>query len=102
MSEYQRYEFVALERPLTAKQMAELRTVSTRAEITPTRFFNEYNWGDFKGNAVKLVARYFDAHLYLANWGTRPLDGPAQERAGVDQEPAPLLRWRRSSSAKRR
>lgn len=73
MSEYQRYEFVAFERPLTAKQMAELRTVSTRAEITPTRFFNEYHWGDFKGNAVELVERYFDAHLYLANWGTRRL-----------------------------
>jgi hypothetical protein len=28
MSEYQRYEFVALERPLTAKQMAELRTAA--------------------------------------------------------------------------
>jgi hypothetical protein len=73
VSEYQRYEFVAFERPLTAKQMAELRTVSTRAEITPTRFFNEYHWGDFKGNAIELVARYFDAHLYLANWGTRRL-----------------------------
>lgn len=73
MSEYQRYEFVAFDRPLTAKQMAELRTVSTRAEITPTRFFNEYHWGDFKGDAVKLVGRYFDAHLYLANWGTRRL-----------------------------
>jgi hypothetical protein len=73
VSEYQRYEFVAFERPLTPRQMAELRTVSTRAEITPTRFFNEYHWGDFKGNAVQLVARYFDAHLYLANWGTRRL-----------------------------
>ena len=38
MSEYQCYEFVALERPLTAKQMAELRAISTRAEISPTRF----------------------------------------------------------------
>ncbi|HYP77607.1 MAG TPA: hypothetical protein VER12_16660 [Polyangiaceae bacterium] len=73
MSEYQCYEFVALERPLTAKQMAELRAVSTRAEITPTRFRNEYHWGDFKGDAAKLVARYFDAHLYFANWGTRRL-----------------------------
>jgi hypothetical protein len=53
--------------------MVDLRAVSTRAEITPTRFFNEYHWGDFKGNAVKLVARYFDAHLYLANWGERRL-----------------------------
>jgi hypothetical protein len=73
MSEYQCYEFVALERPLTAKQMAELRLVSTRAEITPTRFWNEYHWGDFKGDAAKLVADYFDAHLYFANWGTRRL-----------------------------
>ena len=73
MSEYQRYEFIASERPLTDKQMAELRAVSTRAEITPTRFFNEYHWGDFKGDVIKLVAQYFDAHLYLANWGTRRL-----------------------------
>lgn len=71
MSEYQRYEFVALERPLSARQMAELREISTRATITPTRFFNEYNWGDFKGDADQLVERYFDAHLYLASWGTR-------------------------------
>ena len=44
MSEYQYYEFIAVDRPLTPKQMAELRAVSTRAEITPTRFQNEYNW----------------------------------------------------------
>jgi len=73
MGEYQCYEFVALERPLMAKQMGELRNVSTRAEITPTRFWNEYHYGDFKGDATKLVARYFDAHLYFANWGTRRL-----------------------------
>jgi hypothetical protein len=38
MSEYQSYEFVALDRPLTAEEVAELRAISTRAEITPTRF----------------------------------------------------------------
>lgn len=32
MSEYQCYDFVALDRPLTSKQMAELRAISTRAE----------------------------------------------------------------------
>ncbi len=42
MSEYQSYEFIALDRPLTATEMAELRSISTRAEITPTRFWNEY------------------------------------------------------------
>jgi hypothetical protein len=71
VSEYQCYEFVALDRQLTPKQMAELRAISTRADISPTRFWNEYEWGDLKADAGKLLARYFDAHLYFANWGTR-------------------------------
>ena len=50
MSEYQYYEFLALDRPLTDKQRAELRSISTRAEITATRFVNEYQWGDLKGD----------------------------------------------------
>jgi len=33
MSEYQCYEFLALDKPLTDKQRAELRELSTRAEI---------------------------------------------------------------------
>jgi hypothetical protein len=73
VSEYQCYEFVALDRPLTAKQMAELRAISTRADITPTRFWNEYQWGDLKADPRKLVERYFDAHLYFANWGAHRL-----------------------------
>ncbi len=73
MSEYQCYEFVALDRPLTGKQVAELRAISTRADISPTRFWNEYEWGDLKADPAKLVERYFDAHLYFANWGTHRL-----------------------------
>jgi hypothetical protein len=73
VSEYQSYEFLALDRPLTAAEMAELRGISTRAEITPTRFWNEYHWGDLKADPAKLLARYFDLHLYFANWGTRRL-----------------------------
>ena len=71
MSEYQYYEFLALDRPLTAEQRAELRSISSRAEITATRFVNEYQWGDLKGDPREMVKRYFDAFLYLANWGTR-------------------------------
>jgi hypothetical protein len=71
MSEYQYYEFLALDRPLTGKQRAELRSISTRAEITATRFVNEYQWGDLKGDPRKMLEQYFDAFLYLANWGTR-------------------------------
>jgi hypothetical protein len=73
VSEYQSYEFVALDRPLTAKQMDALRAISARAEISPTRFWNEYQWGDLKADPAKLMARYFDAHLYFANWGTHRL-----------------------------
>ena len=73
MSEYQYYEFLALDRPLNEKERAELRSMSTRAEITATRFVNEYQWGDLKGDPQKMMERYLDAFLYLANWGTRRL-----------------------------
>jgi len=46
MSEYQYYEFVAIDEPLTPKRMAELRSCSSRANITSTSFVNEYQWGD--------------------------------------------------------
>ena len=49
-SEYEYYEFLALDRPLTSKQREELRQLSTRAEITATRFTNEYHWGNFRGD----------------------------------------------------
>lgn len=71
MSEYQYYEFQAIDRPLTDRQMEELRAISTRAEITPTSFVNEYQWGDLKARPIELMKKYFDAHLYVANWGTR-------------------------------
>ncbi|MDQ3548593.1 MAG: hypothetical protein M3439_07200, partial [Chloroflexota bacterium] len=70
MSEYQYYEFQAVDQPLTASEMAELRAFSTRASITPTRFQNTYHYGDFKGDPVKVMERYFDAFVYVANWGT--------------------------------
>lgn len=68
MSEYQYYEFVAIDKPLTAAQMAELRSRSSRAVITPTSFVNEYHWGNLKGDPLDWMRRYFDAHIYVANW----------------------------------
>ena len=73
MSEYQFYQFQAIDRPLTDRQMQELRAISTRAEITPISFVNEYQWGDLKAHPLDLMKKYFDAHLYVANWGTRRL-----------------------------
>jgi hypothetical protein len=73
VSEYQYYEFIAVDRPLTTREQSELRSLSTRADITATSFVNTYEWGNFKGDPRKLTERYFDAHLYLANWGTHEL-----------------------------
>jgi hypothetical protein len=69
MSEYQYYEFAAVDQPLSARQQAELRARSSRATITSGSFINEYHWGDLKGDPVEWMQHYFDAHLYSANWG---------------------------------
>jgi len=68
MSEYQYYEFQAIDRRLAASQMAKLRSFSTRARITPTSFINDYQWGEFKGDEDAWMDKYFDAFLYFANW----------------------------------
>jgi len=70
VSEYQHYEFLAVDAPLDAKAQAAMRALSTRARITPTSFVNTYQWGDFKGDPRALVERHYDAFLYTANWGT--------------------------------
>ncbi len=73
MSEYQYYEFLAIDRPLVERERQELRAASSRAVITATRFTNHYEWGNFKGDPRAWMERYFDAFLYFANWGTREL-----------------------------
>jgi hypothetical protein len=70
VSEYQYYEFLAIDRPLDDDEQAAVRSLSTRARITATSFVNEYHWGDFRGHPKLLMERYYDAHLYMANWGT--------------------------------
>ncbi len=68
MSEYQYYEFRAIDRPLTDRQMRELRAISTRAAISRTSFSNHYEYGDLKANPRDLLVNYFDVSLYFANW----------------------------------
>jgi hypothetical protein len=70
VSEYQYYDFRALDRPLTRNEMAALRSISTRAAITATSFTNHYEWGNLKANPSKLLEKYFDSFVYVANWGT--------------------------------
>ena len=85
MSEFQYYEFVAVDRSLSREEMADLRSISSRAKITPTRFTNVYSYGDFRGDVMALMERYYDAHVYVANWGTHTLMFSVP-RAAVDSE----------------
>jgi len=69
--------------------LESLRHLSSRARISPTSFVNHYDYGDFGGDPHELVVELFDAHLYLANWGTRCLQfrlplGLVDEDAYVD------------------
>ena len=73
MSEYQYYEFQAIDRPLAEADREALQALSSRAQVTATSFVNQYNYGDFRGKPEALMKRWFDLHLYLANWGTRRL-----------------------------
>ena len=73
MSEYQYYDFKTIDRALTKAERDELRSISTRATITSTSFTNHYEWGDLKADPLKLLEKYFDAFVYVANWGAREL-----------------------------
>ena len=73
MSEYQYVAFRAIDRAVSKKDLAYMRRQSTRAEITPWSFENEYQYGDFHGNAQEMMRRGYDLHLHYANFGVRTL-----------------------------
>jgi hypothetical protein len=91
VSEYQYYEFRALDRRLTAVQRLRLRSLSSRAEISATRFTNEYSIGNFRGDPARLLGEYFDAYLCAANWG-RGAGVPAAPGAAGRGDGAAVLR----------
>lgn len=67
--EYQYYEFQALDRRLTQDEQNELRRLSSRAVVTPNHAIYTYSYGDFRADPEKILAQYFDALLYVTNWG---------------------------------
>ncbi|QFQ99428.1 hypothetical protein F9278_28425 [Streptomyces phaeolivaceus] len=73
MSEYQYYEFQAIDRPLAKDELEGVRALSSRARISATHFVNEYHYGNFRGDERKLMEQVYDAHLHFANWGSRRL-----------------------------
>jgi hypothetical protein len=73
MSEYQYYEFQTLDRPLTKTEQAAIAQLSRRVELTTTKAVFTYSYSDLPGDPKQLLAKYFDAFYYIANWGTQQL-----------------------------
>jgi hypothetical protein len=73
MSEYQRYEFMAIDRPLTRVQLDAVNDLSSHIEASSTHAIIEYHWGDFKHDPIEVLHEFFDGFLYWANWGAPQL-----------------------------
>lgn len=73
MSEHQYVAFRAVDGPVDEKNLEYMRQQSSRAEVTPWSFDNEYHFGDFRGNAAEMLRRGYDLHLHYANFGIRKL-----------------------------
>lgn len=73
MSEYQRYEFMTIDQPLTREQLNAVNALSSHIEASSTHALIEYHWGDFKHNPIDVLHEYFDGFLYWANWGNPEL-----------------------------
>ncbi len=69
MSEYQYYEFVAVDGPISDEGLRYAEGCSSRADVSRVHWRNQYNFGDFGGSVERLL-QYYDAHFYIANWGT--------------------------------
>jgi hypothetical protein len=73
MSEYQYYEFQALDQPLSAEAREDMQNLSSRVFLTASSASFVYNYGDFRGIPYRVLSQYFDIMLYVTNWGTRQL-----------------------------
>ncbi len=73
MSEYQFYEFRSIDRPLTTAEQQTIGQWSSRTYPTSTGATFTYSYGDFPQNPKQVVAKYFDAMFYIANWGSKQL-----------------------------
>ena len=73
MSEYQFYEFKAIDKPLSEKDRNEIGNWSSRTNPSNTGVTFTYSYGSFPKDEIKVVEKYFDAMFYIANWGTTRL-----------------------------
>lgn len=102
MSEYQFYEFSAVDRPLDERQLVAVRALSTRARSTPTSDTDE--WGNFRGEPRRLVGLLWadDPHPRaetLRRVRPAPVDSGGRRSAGQLVEGAGPRRDEREGAA---
>jgi len=73
MSTYQYYEFQAIDRPLTTEEQQAVAQLSSRVDPHPRQAIFVYHYSNFRGDPERILAKYYDAMLYTANWGSRQL-----------------------------
>ena len=83
MSEFQYYEFVAIDSPLSLSTQKKLRAITSRATITATRLVNSYEWGDFKGDPHARVARRARGQARVVGGPTRGPRPRVEQAAGA-------------------
>lgn len=70
MSEFQYYEFRAIDKPLSSKARAEISSWSSRTTADAHSAIFTYSYSDFPKKVHQVVEQYFDMMLYYANWGS--------------------------------
>ena len=71
--QYQYYEFQAIDRPLTPTEQNDVRSLSSQVRLTATQAIFTYSYGEFRSKPLSVLEKYFDAMLYMANWGSHQL-----------------------------
>lgn len=73
MSEYQYYEFQAIDKHLSAEEQKELSNLSSRAVVSASKASFVYNYSDFPADPLDVLTKSFDALFYISNWGSTRL-----------------------------
>ncbi len=73
MSGFQQYQFQTIDQPLSAEDRKTVSSWSSRAQVSATSASFVYHYGDFPKDPEKVLTEYFDAMLYISNWGTKQL-----------------------------
>jgi hypothetical protein len=73
MSEFQYHEWQTIDRLLTTAEQTAVNRLSSHITVTSSRAEVTYHWSSFRHDPVEVMLKYFDAYLYLADWGSLTL-----------------------------